>query len=210
MDLIQRKCRCGKNILWGRTKSGAPIPLECELIRVKPAKEGKVFGLAADGGAVRGDRTEATGGSVLVRESHYATCPHAKQIKEEVKRRLAAKNAKRNDGPHPNAPRERRPTTCDKCGCPLEFVHAGGRFRGGPEGGRMVGGRWVAVEPGKVSALKVGPNVLPWQGLAVQIVVEGNAKDEPRVVVGQLCEPQEIQTQDGYIGRQIHRCGGGL
>jgi hypothetical protein len=73
----------------------------------------------------------------------------------------------------------------------------------------MVGGRWVAVEPGKVSALKVAPDVLPWQGLAVQIVVESDTEDEPRVVVGQLCEPQEIQTQDGYIGRQIHRCGGG-
>jgi hypothetical protein len=69
----------------------------------------------------------------------------------------------------------------------------------------------VAVEPGEVSALKVAPDVLPWQGLAVQIVVESNTEDEPRVVIGQICKPQEIQTcQDGYTGRQIHRCGGGL
>jgi hypothetical protein len=195
--------------MWGRTQGGAPIPLQEQAIFIKPSKDGRVFAITSEGTPLRGNKTDKEG--VRVRESHYAYCPRAAEIKAEVKRRLAAKKKKRDDGPHPNAPKERRVNACDKCGCPLEFVHVGGRFRGGPEEGRMVGGRWVAVEPGEVSALKVAPDVLPWQGLAVQIVVEGNAEDEPVVVVGQLCEPQEVETcKDGWVGRQIHRCGGGL
>lgn len=214
MNLQRKTCRCGALIEWGRTAKGAPIPLECDTVRVTPDKGGNVFGLNSEGHAVRGFATDK--GGVVVRESHYARCPKAAEVKEAVRRKLelnklrAAEETKRRreaQGAHPNAPRP--PQTCEDCGCPLAFMRVGGKLRGGPEEGRMVGGRVVAVERGEVRGVLAAPGSRPWEGMVVLMVeAQRQGEDEPRVLVVELRGAGEDERE--VAGFVLHKCKGGV
>lgn len=214
MQLQRKTCRCGALIDWGRTAKGAPIPLECSAVRVTPDKGGDVFGLNSEGHAVKGFATDK--GGVLVRESHYARCPKAAEIKEAVRRKLEqrklrakeeARRLREAQGAHPNAPKP--PQTCEDCGCPLVFIHVGGKLRGGPEEGRMVGGRVVAVERGEVRGVLAAPGSRPWEGMVVLMAeAHRQCENEPRVLMVELRGASEGERE--VAGFVLHKCKGGM
>lgn len=73
------RCRsCGAPVLWIRTAAGRRMPLDADSWWIAPDTEGGELGLNAEGEAVRGHSLPGEApGAVLVRTSHFATCPNA-------------------------------------------------------------------------------------------------------------------------------------
>lgn len=143
MQLKQSVCLCGATILWGKTKKGAITPLEANLLWVEPKKGGRILGMDAQGRAVRGDLVSDQDanackgqGLVRVRESHFARCPKAQDVraamraKTDARKLDTARKASLLDD-HPNHPSNplglhKRPVLC-RCGEPVTFIEVAGR-----------------------------------------------------------------------------------
>lgn len=87
MSLEPGTCRsCGARILWVKTKTGRPMPLDPPIVAVWDPTGGIPEGAktititTADGRTVRGLRDRPLLGGELVAGhiSHFATCPQAK------------------------------------------------------------------------------------------------------------------------------------
>ncbi len=155
MKLDQRACICGAQIVWGTTakagdKGGRRVPLETALVWIEPKKGGKVRGLDGNGRAVVGDLVEdeevqriGAEGFVRVRESHFARCPKADEVRAAMQAKLQAKPQTSGTDPqapkkqghfqpdeHPNAPNnplglhKKRISLCE-CGEPVSWVQLG-------------------------------------------------------------------------------------
>lgn len=88
MEARRGRCRsCSASVVWVKTTAGKAMPCDPELFALVPG-EGSVTAVTVDGVTVRGERVfgplepGTTGVSakfpvLLVRTSHFATCPNA-------------------------------------------------------------------------------------------------------------------------------------
>lgn len=79
------KCQsCGAPIVWAVTRDGRRIPLDPPEIRASEHGAGREVVLVVDG-ATRGRLREDPDGTVIGRESHFATCPQGPQHRKARK-----------------------------------------------------------------------------------------------------------------------------
>ena len=78
------KCNsCGSDIKWIKTEAGKNMPVDVELIAVKPSQAGNIIIVTDSGRVVKGFKIDlaelATGTAIAGHISHFATCPFATQ-----------------------------------------------------------------------------------------------------------------------------------
>lgn len=72
------KCRsCGAKIIWIITPAGKKMPCDPEPVYFKPAQDGELRLVTANGTIARGTKAEKAEDALCGYVSHFATCPNA-------------------------------------------------------------------------------------------------------------------------------------